>query len=76
MIILITSIEAQLTCTSNNTENSFNIDQWIIKYQIIIEHGHVIEGRLNWTAVPNAHKIIKFINWFYAKRNTTTPQQA
>ena len=76
MKITIVSIEADIINTSTLTENSFDISRWIIKYEIIIEHDHVIQGKLNWSAIPNPYKIIKYITWFYGKRNTTTPEQA
>ena len=76
MKITINSIEAQITNNSTYEENSFLINRWVIRYEIIVEHDHVIEGKLNWNAVPNPDKIIKYITWFYGKRNTTTPQQA
>ena len=67
MKITITSIEAQIIDTSTVSENSFDISRWLVKYTIIIEHDHVIQGRLNWSAIPNTYKIIKFITWFYGK---------
>ena len=74
MKIQINSIEAELTDVSTFEKSDFKINRWVVKYEIVIEHDHVIQGKLNWNAVPNEYKIIKFINWFYAKRNTNTPQ--
>lgn len=74
MRITIESIEADIINTSTLTENSFDINRWVVKYEIVIDHDHVIKGRLNWSAIPNSYKILKFINWFYEKRNTNTPQ--
>jgi len=74
MIIIIKSIEAELTDISTMEGSNFRIDRWVIQYEIVIEHDHIIQGRLNWNAVPIPYKIIKFINWFYGKRNTNTPQ--
>ena len=74
MKITIESITADIIDTSTHTESSFDISRWVIRYKIVVEHDHVIEGRLNWNATPNPYKIIKFINWFYGKRNTNTPQ--
>jgi hypothetical protein len=76
MKITIHSIEAQITDTSTMSENVFIIQRWVVKYEIVMEHDHVIQGRLNWSAVPNAYKIIKYITWFYGKRNTNTSEQA
>jgi hypothetical protein len=75
MTIKIKSIEAEITDLSTFEESDFKINRWVIKYEIVIEHNHVIQGRLNWSAVPDAYKIIKFITWFYGKRNTNTSQQ-
>ena len=74
MKIQINSIEANILDISTLTESNFKISRWVVKYEIVIEHDHVIQGKLNWNAVPNEYKIIKFINWFYAKRNTNTSQ--
>ena len=74
MKITIESINAEVTDLFTFQENNFKINRWVIKYEIVFEHDHVIQGRLNWNAVPNEYKILKFIKWFYAKRNTTSPQ--
>jgi hypothetical protein len=74
MRITIKSIEAEIINASTNTEDNFIIDYWVIKYEIILEEGHTIEGTLKWDAVPYIYKIIKFIKWFYGKRNTNTPE--
>ena len=75
MNIRIESIEAEIIDLSTFEESDFKINRWVIKYEIVIEHDHVIQGRLNWSTVPDAYKILKYINWFYGKRNTNTSQQ-
>lgn len=73
--ITIESIEAVLINASTNEKDDFLIDHWIIKYEIIIEEQeHTVQGWLKWNATPNPYMIIKFINWFYGKRNTNSPQ--
>lgn len=62
---MINSIEAQISDISTFEESKFLIPRWIIKYTIVIEHDHVIEGRLNWNDMPDPDKIIEFINRFY-----------
>lgn len=75
MRIIIKSIEANLIDTSTIEEDNYLIKHWVIKYEILfIEEGHNIQGSLDWTAVPNIYKIIKFIKWFYGKRNTNITQ--
>jgi hypothetical protein len=76
MKIVIKSIEAEIINKSTVEENEFLISRWVVTYEIIIEHDHVLQGRLNWYATPNTYKIMKFINWFYDKRNTNTPLPA
>lgn len=78
MIVIINSITANLVDTSTNEGSSFQIASWTIEYEILnldpISH-HSIRGTLKWTAVPNTYKIIKYLQWFYGRRNTTTTEQ-
>ena len=76
MKITINSIEAQLTDTSTFEKSEFLINRWVVKYEVVIDHEHTVEGWLAWNGLPDTYKIIKYITWFYGKRNTTTPQQA
>ena len=75
MQIEIKSIDAQLINSSTNTESSCIISNWVVHYKIS-NPDHVIEGWLKWTAVPVAYKIIKYLQWYYGKRNTTTAEPA
>lgn len=75
MKITIESITANIINTSTLSESNFDISRWEIRYEIVVEHDHVVKGKLNWYATPIPCKIIKFINWFYGKRNTTAPEQ-
>lgn len=73
MKIMINSIKAAIVDSSTLEDNNYVIAHWIVQYEIS-DSDHFIQGTLKWTEVPNIYKILKFINWFYGKRNTTTPQ--
>jgi hypothetical protein len=74
MRITINSIEADIRDTSTFTESSFLIVGYIIQYEIDIEKEHSVRGTFKWHGLPNEHKIVKFLKWFYAKRNTNIPE--
>jgi hypothetical protein len=77
MRIIINSITANLIDTSTTKVTSFLIKDWTIEYEIPnIDpiDGHSIRGTLKWKAQLNEYKIIKFLKWFYGKRNTTSPE--
>lgn len=74
MIILINSIEADIRDTSTLTESSFIITGYTVQYEVDFTAEHSIRGTLKWNAVPDEHKIIKYITWFYEKRNKNIPQ--
>lgn len=75
MKIIIIRIEANILDRSTSEAEDFMINNWTVYYHITFSSVDQITGSIEWSAVPVAYKILKFLRQRYDKITSHEPSK-